>query len=172
MKITQFGHGVCSTSGKPCDCCLAPEHRYAITRETTPTRTDTGRFLAAGAHESYWVRTAVGQLHHAVPAIRELLNAGGNVIIESNSILEFFSPEIYLVVLDYAQSDFKSSGRRWLERADALVVINRGSTEPAWNRLGSEWRNKPRFLANPPHYVTGALSDFVRERLACATEVH
>jgi hypothetical protein len=26
MKITQFGHGVCSVSGKGCDCSLAPEH--------------------------------------------------------------------------------------------------------------------------------------------------
>ena len=49
MKITQFGHGVCSVSGASCDCCLAPEHSYAIAQEPQPGPSDTGRFLAAGA---------------------------------------------------------------------------------------------------------------------------
>ena len=96
MKITQFGHGVCSASGQDCDCCLAPEHPYAIAQERQGGNSDTGRFLAAGARKSYWVRTAAGQLEHAVPAIREILAASRNLIIESNSIMQFLEPQLYL----------------------------------------------------------------------------
>ena len=49
VKITQFGHGVCSTSGELCDCAVA-EHAFAITAERQAnSRTDTARFLAADA---------------------------------------------------------------------------------------------------------------------------
>jgi hypothetical protein len=103
MKITQFGHGVCAMSGKGCDCCLAAEHAYAISEEAAPGHSDTGRFLAAGARSSYWVRTAMGQLGCALPAIRKVLASSENLIVESNSIAQFLAPDdLYLVVLDGA----------------------------------------------------------------------
>ncbi len=90
MKITQFGHGICSVSGESCDCCLEPECPYAIAQEHQPDDSDTGRFLAAGARLSYWVRTAAGQLENALPAIRDIYAASHNLIVESNSIVEFY----------------------------------------------------------------------------------
>jgi hypothetical protein len=174
MKITQFGHGVCSISGKGCDCCLQPEHAYAVSQEPAPSHSDTGRFLAAGARSSYWVRTAMGQLSCALPAIRKVLASSENLIVESNSIAQFLAPDdLYLVVLDGAQPDFKASSLRFLERADACVVIDRGAWEPQWTGVSRElWENKPRFGVSPPQYMTAALSMFVDERLtdaaACA----
>jgi len=166
MKITQFGHGICSASGTGCDCCLAPEHPYAIHQERHPGRSDTGRFLAAGARRSYWVRTATGQLANALPALRELRTASRNLIVESNSIVEFLTPDLYLVVLDFAQEDFKASGRRYLDRADACVVIERDIQEPPWQGVArASWEGKPRFPVRPPQYVTAALAAFVNERL-------
>jgi hypothetical protein len=169
MKITQFGHGVCSVSGTACDCCLEPACPYAIAQERQPGRSDTGRFLAAGARDSYWVRTAAGRLANALPAIREIRAASQNLIIESNSIVEFLAPDLYLVVLDFAQADFKASSRRFLERADACVTIARKSEEPAWNGVARrDWEGKPRFVVRPPEYATAALSAFVEARLAGA----
>jgi len=172
MKITQFGHGICSASpecGTSCDCCLAPEHPYAIAQERRPGPSDTGRFLAAGARRSYWVRTATGQLANALPAVREVRAASRNLIVESNSIVEFLSPDLYLVVLDFAQADFKASSRRFLSRADAYVVIERDicePREPLWNGVALEpLDGKPRFPVRPPQYVTAALAAFVNERL-------
>jgi hypothetical protein len=168
MKITQFGHGVCSVSGKGCDCCLQTEHAYAITEEAAPGPSDTGRFLAAGARSSYWVRTAMGQLGCALPAIRKVLASSQNLIVESNSIAQFLAPEdLYLVVLDGAQPDFKASSLRFLERANACVVVDRGAREPLWTGVSRElWESKPRFGVSPPQYMTAALSTFVDERLA------
>ena len=169
MKITQFGHGICSVSGTSCDCCLVPECPYAIAEESHPNESDTGRFLAAGARRSYWVRTAAGQLANALPAVREVHAASRNLIVESNSIVEFLTPDLYLVVLDFAQGDFKASSRRFLSRADACVVIERGAPEPLWNGVALEsWGAKPRFPVRPPQYVTAALAAFVNARLLAA----
>ncbi|HYE26327.1 MAG TPA: hypothetical protein VEG32_14135, partial [Clostridia bacterium] len=32
MKITQYGHGICSADGAPCDCAT-PDHSLAVTEE-------------------------------------------------------------------------------------------------------------------------------------------
>ncbi len=151
MKITQLGHGF-----------AAPEQGYAMDRERQPGPGDTGRFLAAGAREAYWVRTAEGGLASAMPAIRKVYAASENLIVESNSIVEFLTPGLYLVVLDFAQPDFKASSRRFLERADACVVIERGVREPAWEGVArAVWERLPRFVARPPVYVTAELAAFV-----------
>jgi hypothetical protein len=172
MKITQFGHGICSAApgcGTSCDCCLAPGHPYAIAQERQPGPSDTGRFLAAGARCSYWVRTAIGQLANALPAVHEIRAASRNLIVESNSIVEFVTPDLYLVVLDFAQPDFKASSRRFLSRADACVVIERGTQEPAWSGVArGAWACKPRFPVRPPQYMTAALAEFVDGRLRAA----
>jgi len=165
MKVTQFGHGICSASGSACDCCLAPEHPYAIAKEHEPNGSDSGRFLAAGARESYWVRTAVGQLDKAMPVIREVRAASKNLIVESNSLVEFMTPDLYLVVLDFAQPDFKASSRRFLNRAHACVVIERDAVEPTWEDVESHWWDRlPRFAARPPDYVNVALAAFIEGR--------
>jgi len=166
MKITQFGHGFCAASGEQCACSLAPEHPYAIAAQPAPGSSDTGRFLAAGARQSYWVRTAMGQLSQAMPAIREVMAASHNLIVESNSLLRFLAPDLYLVVLDFAQADFKASCLEFLDRADACVVIDRGMAEPHWRNVPRElWAAKPRFLVQPPAYVTAELAGFVAARL-------
>ena len=173
MKITQFGHGICSSLGEPCDCSLETRCSYSIAQEQCPSRSDTGRFVAAGARESYWVRTAIGQLVHAVPAVREICAASQNLIIESNSIVEFLRPDVYLVVLDVAQPDFKASSRRFLNRADACVVIDRDGRTPTWNGIASaDWRLKPQFLIHPPEYVTPSLAAWVDARLHVSSAHH
>jgi hypothetical protein len=169
MKITQFGHGVCSVSGTACDCHLVPECPYAVAQEQQPNQSDTGRFLAAGAHRSYWVRTAVGHVQNALPAVREICASSQNAIIESNSIVEFLMPDLYLVVLDFAQPDFKVSSQRLLDRADACVVIEREMQEPLWAGVtGEGWKELPRFTARPPQYMTPALAAFVESRLTAS----
>jgi hypothetical protein len=161
MKITQFGHGICSASGSACDCCLGADHPYAIAQEKQANDSDSGRFLAAGARRSYWVRTAMGQIENALPSVRKVRESSRNLIVESNSIVEYLKPDLFLMVMDFAQADFKSSSRRLLDRADACIVIHGGSLAPPWSDLAGAWESKPQFTAEPPQYVTAALAAFV-----------
>src|SRR5713101_3191881 len=66
VKITQFGHGVCSVNGESCGCAI-DEHTWAITQEHDRAgASDTSRFLLAGAARSLWVRTKQGLLAEAM----------------------------------------------------------------------------------------------------------
>ena len=160
FKITQYGHGFCTADGKPCQC-QTEDSCVSLTAEQDPASgTDTSRFLAAGAARSIWVRTRIGMLAEAMPRIEKELAACENAILESNSILEFLEPDLYLTVLDPAVEDFKDSARRFLDRADAVLISSVGEMHPP--ALDS----KPQFRIPPPDYMSGELVDFVRARLA------
>ena len=166
FKVTQFGHGRCSLNGRPCQCETA-DHSWAITEEKSFSgESDSSRFLVAGAQHSYWVRTAQGQLAKAVPAILRRINEAENVILESNSILKFIQPDLYLTVLDPATEDFKASAHQFLNRADA-IILHDAERDPRWAEVSLERENSAArvFRLNPPPYVNDEVVDFVEARL-------
>jgi hypothetical protein len=166
FKITQYGHGFCTADGKPCQC-QTEDSCVSLTTELDRTSgTDTSRFLAAGAARSIWVRTRIGMLAEAMPRIEKELAGCGNAILESNSILEFLEPDLYLTVLDPAVADFKDSARRFLDRADAVLLSS--NTEVR----NSELDGKRCFLIAPPVYMSDAVVDFVRARLGLNALTH
>jgi len=171
LKITQYGHGICSADGKPCHCAT-DDHTRAITEEHDRSgESDTSRFLVAGAKHSIWVRTRQGMLAAAMPDIRRKIAGAENVIMESNSILQFMTPDLYLTVLDAGTQDFKNSAREFLDRADALV-LHRTDAEPQWDSVSLKPdAGRPRFFIEPPNYVTPEIVSFVRERLTSKVAV-
>jgi hypothetical protein len=170
IKITQFGHNVCSANGEPCDCQTA-DHTLAISEERSPgTGTDTSRFLAAGAKKVFWVRTRQGELAEAMPRLRKLLADSENTIVESNSVLRFLQPDLSLSVLDPTIVDFKPSALRYLDRTDALILPESSdidnSASNVWPGISRQLlARKRRFFMRPPNYCTPELIDFVSARL-------
>jgi hypothetical protein len=165
VKITQYGHGICSANGEACDCATA-DHSWAISEERDRSGdSDTSRFLLAGAVQSLWARTEQGRLAEAMPTLRKRLEGAHHVIIESNSVLKFLRPDLYLTVLDPSTADFKNSAREFLDRASAVILHNTPD--------GAEWRavslkpvaERPVFRITPPQYVTPEIAHFVRERV-------
>ncbi len=172
IKITQYGHGVCSSAGEPCECTVTDvDHPYAVSQETNDASgTDSSRFLAAGAQRAYWIRTAAGQLAYAVPEIRRIFETSEYAIVESNSILQFFKPDLYLAVMDFGAEDFKPTSLAYLDRADALIVIDRGGEQPLWSGVSRGlWDAKPQFRVHPSQYVTPAMAALVKGRLNSPT---
>jgi hypothetical protein len=169
IKITQFGHGVCSANGEPCDCETA-DHTIAISEERDrESGTDSSRYLAAGAARSFWVRTRQGQLHEAMPRVRELVAKAENVIVESNSVLRFLQPDVSVSVLDFSSGDFKASALRYLDRVDAVVMPAGAVIDAASGVSQGLLVKKPRFVSRPPVYCSRELVEFVEAR--CATVV-
>ena len=182
LKITQYGHGVCSANGQPCDCATA-DHSWAVSEEKDRSgESDTSRFLVAGADQSWWVRTQQGHLAEAMPRIRKILATTQNAIIESNSILRFLKPDLYLTVLDPATADFKPSAQTFLDRADAVLLHSTANDkdkdkdkdgnedtnkDPAWRQVSLKpVADRPTFAIHPPIYVTPEIIDFVRARIS------
>ncbi len=166
FKITQFGHGVCSANGEACGCETA-EHTIAVSEERDrASGTDSSRYLAAGAVRSLWVRTRQGQLAEAMGRMRKEIGTAENAIVESNSILRFVQPDLFVSVLDAQTADFKESAKRYLDRADAVVVTGGSLEEAVWNGVSLRLVEKARrFSGGPGEYCPEDLVDFVRGRL-------
>jgi hypothetical protein len=165
MKITQYGHGICSADGVACDCATG-DHSWAVTQEKDPDGdSDTSRYLAAGATRAWWVRTEQGRLAEAMPRVRELLSTSEHAILESNSVLKFLRPELYLTVLDPSTVDFKNSAREFLDRANAVILHDEGKDSSTWRGVSLKpVEGKPLFRITPPPYVTPEIVEFVRNR--------
>ena len=183
-KITQYGHGVCAQNGENCDC--APdEHVCAINWEKrADTGTDSARFLAAGAKRSFWLRTKQGFLAEGLPLLRAKLQetlGGANadpppLIVESNSLLQFMKPSLYLAVIDPAHEDFKDSARIALDRADVLVLRGSfdglGAETPSWMKLPAKLlREKPSVSQREGEPLPGPLHVLVQSALDAPASV-
>jgi hypothetical protein len=173
-KITQYGHGVCAQNGDNCDC--APEeHVCAISWEKQANGTDSGRFLAAGARRSFWLRTKQGFLAEGMPLLRAALreteadsaDVPGNLILESNTLLQFLKPSLFLMVVDPAKTDFKDSARMQMDRASA-VILRSGAANgaAAWAATSTKLLGeKPQFLQREGEELPAELRNQVRDML-------
>jgi hypothetical protein len=162
-KITQYGHGVCAQNGHDCDC--APdEHVSAISWETGRNQeTDSGRFMVAGARKSFWLRTKQGFLSEGLPLLRSALaeveradrdsttemGSARNLIMESNALLQFWTPALYLMVIDPRKADFKDSAQAQLDRASAIILrgeLADGAMPDGWDGVPLKLMvGKPKF---------------------------
>jgi len=165
LKITQYGHNICSADGAACDCATA-DHSVAISEERDRSgESDTSRFLVAGAERVYWVRTRVGELAPAVPRIRQIVESSQNVIFESNSVMKFIRPDLYLTVLNPGNPDFKDSARWFLDRANAILIHDAPNVE--WKDVSLRpVMGRPAFRIADGHYVTPEIVAYVKAQLA------
>jgi hypothetical protein len=165
-------------NGDNCDCAPT-EHVCAINWETqSDSGTDSALFLAAGARQSFWLRTKQGFLAEGLPLLRNALEETLRLeereppplIVESNSLLQFLKPSLYFAVIDPTKEDFKDSARAALDRADALIL--RGASDalpaatPAWTRLPARLlREKPSVVQLEGEPLPGPLHVLVQRTL-------
>ena len=172
LKITQYGNGVCANHAATaaCECEPASGEKFALSEEYEAGGTDSGRFLAAGAERSFWLRVPAGELPRAAGMVQKILAQGENVIVESNSVVELVAPDVFLMLLDFSCEDFKASSLRFMDRADGFVVIDRGINAPLWDEVArGMWDGKPQFLVKPPRYVTAEVVEFVSSRISAGS---
>ncbi|HEY4378746.1 MAG TPA: hypothetical protein VGN01_00260 [Acidobacteriaceae bacterium] len=161
IKITQ-----CKHDGTSCDCELAGQLIAISEERNAEAKTDSSRYLAAGAVRSIWVRTRREQLAQAMPMIRDVIAQAENVLLESNSVLAFLQPEIYISVLDARIADFKASALGFLDRADAIVLTSGPLEETEWSGgVSEQLKHATKFQVAPPDYSSAALVAFVADRL-------
>jgi hypothetical protein len=105
-----------------------------------------------------------------MPTLRRRLEGTRNVIIESNSVLKFLRPDLYLTVLDPSTSDFKNSSREFLDRASA-VILHEAPRGAAWQSVSLKpLAERPVFRIQPPEYTTPEIVQFVRSSLRVAVK--
>ena len=109
------------------------------------------------------MRTEQGRLAEAIPTIRRRIAESESVILESNSILKFVRPDLYLTVLDPATADFKRSSQEFLDLADAVILHASDGSKAAWTGVSLKpSAGRPIFEIRPPEYVTTEIVEFVK----------
>ncbi|MBI4458598.1 MAG: hypothetical protein HY648_00895 [Acidobacteria bacterium] len=166
IKLTQYTEESGFASDEEHDDA-PPEEPFVIQEETDRSgKTDSSRFLAAGARRALWVRVRPGMLATAIPALRQAIAHDEYVIVESNSLLRFYQPNVYLTLLDPAQKDFKPSAQEFLQRADACLVLEPGLKHTRWEGISHDsLRDKTIFLIGRDLSITPEITAFVEERL-------
>lgn len=168
IKITQCSHGGADT--KKCDCELDGA-KFAISEELiADASADSSRYLAAGAVRSLWVRALPGYLADAMPAIREAIGNAPNSILESNSVLEFLKPDVYALIVSPWVQDFKPSAKRYLTRANAILMAapspGHGAARPNWiGELRDELARIPQFAISHADLAPSQWLEFVRRKM-------
>jgi hypothetical protein len=158
VKISSHWHDAAAESAAP---------SFSISEETNPDgNADSSRFLAAGALRSLWVRVRKGGLESAVRQLLPAIQSSPNVIIESDSVLRFITPDFCLIVLRDDIEDFKDSARETLSRADAALLISHSSSPPLWRGIPHNAFDRiPRFTTEDPQKIPVELINLVRSRL-------
>jgi molybdopterin-guanine dinucleotide biosynthesis protein len=128
--------------------------------------TDTGRFLAAGASRSFWIRIREGCMEQALPQFMPVLHSNPYVIVESNGIVKHIQPSLYLMVHRYDVEDYKDSARETIRQAHAVIALKYRSTTPAWKGISHDVSSAiPVFPVSDPHVLPQDLIEFIRLRL-------
>src|SRR5256886_10594193 len=88
-----------------------------------------------------------------------------NAILESNSLLKFLRPDLYITVLDPATADFKKSAQEFLDRADAVIVHE--AAQIVWQGISLKpVAGRLVFYIHPPESGTSELTQFVKSKLS------
>ncbi|HEV2289940.1 MAG TPA: hypothetical protein VGR81_13435 [Candidatus Acidoferrales bacterium] len=106
-------------------------------------KSDTSRYLAAGANRSFLIEIRAGYLAVAMREIKQLIAGAQAVLIEGNSALGYLRPSLTLLVLDPRRRDFKPSAREALGQAAAVVL--------RFPMFGEPWRGieSTQIVASP-----------------------
>jgi hypothetical protein len=161
VKVTPYAADGCPVKGARCRCATY-EHLATIREEKTRAgRTDTARFLAAGAKKALWVQTKKGRLGDALPHLEKALTKAADVIIESDALAKFWRPDLFLMVLDPRKVDFKVSARTVSRFADGFVLRS-PDFGGAWGRYRCQ-DDRPRFLHPLGYSLPARVQTFVRQ---------
>jgi hypothetical protein len=169
VKISHRG-GDAHSQDAPTADDLPADLDFSLSEEKDPKASrDTSRYLAAGARRALWLRVREGRLARALPGLLEAMEGDEHVIIESNSVLAFLQPAVFLLVMGESWRGLKASARQFLGRADAFVTVRPDLKPHAWPAMSlPRLEDKPVFPVSVGEWSNPALCRFVGERLASA----
>jgi hypothetical protein len=155
VKISSHRHSGRSDSG-------GPELYWETSRHGD---SDTSRYLVAGASKALWVRADEDRYGAAVQEFLPLIQSDPFLIFESNRILNFIEPDLFILVLNYDVHDFKDSAREMLEKAHAAIVVNYSSESQIWKGIPPDALTRiPVFTTADPQVLPEKLVEFIQAR--------
>ena len=145
VKVTTITSkdGSCPRGGQGCGVCSSMDGAYRITRESTRSSgKDTGKLLAAGAYEVYWLRVMRAHLREGLAALLDTISCDTVVICESNSLRQVVEPGLFLVVENGDGKPWKTSAQQVRRHADGIIHSNGSRFDLDLKRIqlvGTRW---------------------------------
>ena len=104
-KITQYGNGGCANHSVAAGCGCEPEARSSRSRKSTSEQHGHGTLHCGGGRRSLRLRVPSGNCRGRQGWSK--IWRGENVIVESNSVVELVTPDVFLMLLDFSCEDLK-----------------------------------------------------------------
>jgi hypothetical protein len=128
--------------------------------------TDTARYLAAGAARALLVQLRPDCLEQGIVEMRTTLQDAPLVIIESNTIVPFLRPDVFVFVIRRDVSDWKPSACATVEKADALIVLSSGAEPNSVERVPAALRQGSSvFETSPPDFAPKPFLEWIARRI-------
>ncbi|MBN1969455.1 MAG: hypothetical protein JXR48_10955 [Candidatus Delongbacteria bacterium] len=101
---------------------------YSILKEDNMSgKTDTSRMLLSGCEEVYWLKTDMESVEKGFLEILEKIPLESIIICESNTLRNFVIPDLFILLADEDQTNWKKSALNILDKADLVINIDRNS---------------------------------------------
>jgi molybdopterin-guanine dinucleotide biosynthesis protein len=120
------------------------------------SQSDTIRFLGAGAEKAFLIQAESAALEEAYASLRSFLTPDSHVIVESTRAASILHPDLFLLLVNRGQIDFKSSAQQQLGNADVLLC--RGEQKPTPDFLPKALQHKPIFRSMSSSVEPGLVS--------------
>ncbi len=128
------------------------------------------RYLQAGARKAFLLRAPDERFTEAAGAVRNMIETGQDVIVESNRLVAWCRPDLVLFVTSPAISDWKPSSSLCLGAADAVVISGEGKwPDKALTFLDRAALALPYFRLDAGQQCPAGLVAWLRRRLEPAT---
>jgi hypothetical protein len=143
-------------------------HEHGVERpvweQTEPgERTDTARFLAAGARRAFLLTAAdEAVMQCTLDKLWTLVERRGDLIFESNRVLNFLKPDVCLMVA--GEADAKSSFTTAVRCADAIVTGSASEELPEASGLFAA-ETRPVFRLGQFERLSPEMTEWIRGRL-------
>lgn len=138
----------CPHGDEGCGVCSSLCSPFEITEETDSTGDkDTSKLLKAGAVKVYWMRVSKGAVRSGLEALSRILDLSIPVLCESNSIVHYIEPGLYIQLKALGRRGNKKSARVLAERADLIVETTPEGAD--FNFSSLLWSTEGWSLQNP-----------------------
>jgi len=134
VKVTTVDDrgGDCPRGGEGCGACSSFSGDFCMTEEHgLEPRKDTSRLLAAGANKVFWIRILRQTMDQAVSLLKELLEPGAVMVLESNSMRLAVDPDLFFVVKEKGSNSCKPSCVAAAHLADAVFESDGARFSPS-----------------------------------------
>ncbi len=135
LKVTRTHIGSCPRENDACTTCDDLVHPFELVEDRTQldvTGKDTGRYVAAGAHQVLWLLVQPTRVAAGIEKALDRVNPGHVLLVEGNSFRDWADAHHTLMAVG-RRLRVKPSARMILDRVDAFVA------EPAAHPLLEAW---------------------------------